>query len=86
MPTYVYESINKNNSCKFCAGGFEIEQGIKEPALTKCPECGAPVRRIITGVNISTATSTKTLLSDKNIKKHGFTKLVNEGNGKFRKI
>jgi putative FmdB family regulatory protein len=86
MPTYVYESVDKVKSCKICADGFETEQGIKEPALTKCPKCGSPIRRVITTVNISTARSTKEILSDKNIKKHGFTKLVNEGNGKFRKI
>ena len=86
MPTYVYESMDKAKSCKVCEDGFEVEQRIKEPALTKCPECGASIRRIITSVNISTAKSTKEILSDKNIKKHGFTKLVNEGNGKFRKI
>jgi putative FmdB family regulatory protein len=86
MPTYVYESVDKAKSCKICADGFEMEQGIKDPALKKCPECGSLVRRIITTVNISTARSTKEILSDKNIKKHGFTKLVNEGNGKFRKI
>ncbi len=86
MPTYIYENVDKAKSCKICAEGFEIEQGIKEPALTKCPECGSPIRRIITSVNISTAKSSKEILSDKNIKKHGFTKLVNEGNGKFRKI
>ncbi len=59
---------------------------MKDDALRKCPDCGSPIRRVITGVNILTGPSTKSLLSDKSIKRHGFTKLVNEGDGKFRKI
>ena len=86
MPTYVYEAVDKKRSCKTCRDGFETDQSIKDDPLRNCPECGSPIRRVITGVNISTARSTKSLLSDKNLKKHGFTKLVNEGDGKFRKI
>ena len=86
MPTYVYQATETGRSCKTCRDGFELEQGIKDDALTRCPECGSSIRRVITGFNISTARSTKSILSDKNIKKHGFTKLVNEGDGKFRKI
>lgn len=86
MPTYVYEPLNERKSCKICRDGFETEQSMKDNALRKCPECGSPVKRVITSVNISTAPSTKQILSDKNIKKHGFTKLINEGDGKFRKI
>ena len=86
MPTYVYEARDNKKSCETCRKGFEIDQSIKENPLKTCPDCGSPIRRIITGVNISPGTSTKTLLSDKNLKKHGFTKLVNEGDGKFRKI
>jgi putative FmdB family regulatory protein len=41
MPTYVYE-------CKTC-GEFEKQQPISEPALTKCPQCGGDVRRVIAG-------------------------------------
>ena len=86
MPTYVYQASDTKKSCKTCGKGFEIEQSIKDDPLRKCPDCGSPIRRVITGANISTGPSTKSLLSDKNIKRHGFTKLVNEGDGKFRKI
>ena len=86
MPTYVYQAVSPKKGCKICREGFEIEQSIKDASLGKCLDCGAPIKRIITQVNISTAKSTKAILSDKNIKKHGFTKLVNEGGGKFRKI
>ena len=39
MPTYEY-------SCATC-GTFEAFQGIKADALTTCPTCGGPVRRLI---------------------------------------
>jgi putative FmdB family regulatory protein len=41
MPTYIYE-------CRRC-GEFELQQSIRESALTSCPHCGGSVRRIITG-------------------------------------
>jgi len=86
MPTYVYKVVESAKGCETCSGGFEIDQSMNDEALKSCPHCGAKIRRVITGVNISTTKSTKELLSDKNLKRHGFTKLVNEGDGKFRKI
>lgn len=41
MPTYVYE-------CDKC-GEIEVQQSIKEPALTRCPRCSSKVRRVISG-------------------------------------
>jgi len=59
---------------------------MSDPPVEKCPECGALVQRLISLCSTNTRPSTKSLLSDKNIKQHGFTKLVNEGDGRFRKI
>jgi hypothetical protein len=58
---------------------------MKDEPLKVCPECGQPVERLISLPNVSTAQSVKSMLSDKNLKAKGFTKLVNEGGGKFRK-
>jgi len=44
VPTYEYR-------CKKC-GKFQVTQGIKEKALTKCPTCGKPVKRLI-GQNVN---------------------------------
>ncbi|MGE5508611.1 MAG: FmdB family zinc ribbon protein [Chitinophagales bacterium] len=41
MPTYEYV-------CPAC-GRFEEFQKITEPAITACPRCGAPVKRLISG-------------------------------------
>jgi hypothetical protein len=45
MPTYVYETIPKQGKPK----RFELWQSMKDAALTKHPETGEPVRRLIVG-------------------------------------
>ena len=47
MATYIYETIPKNSKQK--PRRFEVEQKMSELALTKDPESGLPVRRVITG-------------------------------------
>ena len=41
MPTYTYQ-------CAQC-GEFEIHQGMTEPRLATCPDCGGTVTRLIAG-------------------------------------
>ena len=47
MVTYVYETIPRNP--KEQPRRFEVEQKMTDPPLTKDPETGLPVRRVITG-------------------------------------
>ena len=42
MPTYDYE-------CNTCGYTFEAFQSMSDDPLTKCPECGKKVRRLIGG-------------------------------------
>ena len=42
MPTYDYE-------CNKCHNRFEIFQSMADDPLEHCPECGGPVKRLITG-------------------------------------
>jgi len=42
MPTYEYK-------CHDCRRKFETFQSITEPSLTKCPQCGGRVERLISG-------------------------------------
>lgn len=87
MPVYEYRAKDpEHQSCYRCRDGFDQVQSMSDPPLTTCPECGQPVERLISLPNVSTAQSTRSMLSDKNLKAKGFTKLVNEGGGKFRKI
>lgn len=82
-PVYVYKA--KTRGCKNCRDNFEYKQSMKDEALKKCPECGAAIERVICAPFVQTGRTDKSTLSDKNLKQHGFTKLVNEGDGKFRK-
>jgi predicted nucleic acid-binding Zn ribbon protein len=47
MATYVYETIPKNPKAR--PRRFEVEQKMSDPPLTKDPETGLPVRRVIVG-------------------------------------
>ena len=47
MAAYIYETIPKNPKQK--PRRFEVQQSMKDAALTHDPKTGEPVRRIITG-------------------------------------
>jgi putative FmdB family regulatory protein len=47
MPIYEYQAIKPEASCDHCRNGFEALQQIKEKPLTKCPQCGQSVKKII---------------------------------------
>jgi len=47
MPTYVYEASDPAKSCAKCRDSFEILQKLSDAKLTVCPDCGAPVIRVI---------------------------------------
>lgn len=47
MPTYIYETIPPNRRKK--PRRFEVNQSMLDAPLTKDPETGEPVRRVITG-------------------------------------
>ena len=70
MPTYEYEPTTAR-SCKHCKSGFEAHQHMKDPPLEKCPECGAPVARVVTGFCVGKGN----ILSPSTLKAHGFTSL-----------
>lgn len=69
MPTYVY-CPSGEDCCRYCLNGFERRQKISACALTQCPECGSPVRRVISAPSLVTGDVS---VDEKNIGKHGFT-------------
>lgn len=46
MPTYVYETVPEAGAA---AERFEVRQGMAEGPLTRHPETGVPVRRVVSG-------------------------------------
>jgi predicted nucleic acid-binding Zn ribbon protein len=55
MATYIYETIPQKRGQK--PRRFEYEQKMTDPPLTKDPETGLPVRRVITGQHYHAGTS-----------------------------
>jgi len=77
MPIYEYEHLEK--PCRI-GRVFEARQTLSEPSLDLCPECGGPVRRILSRVNINTPKS------DSELKDLGFTKLVRRDDGVYENV
>ena len=46
MPTYEY-------ACKSCGKHLEVVQSFKDDALTTCPACGGPLRKVFGSIGIS---------------------------------
>lgn len=86
MPLYTYKAKDAEKSCDYCKDGFETFQKIMENPLDYCPECENEIVKILHAAIQKKDDSTKTILSDENLKKHGFKKLINAGGGKFDEI
>ena len=46
MPTYSYK-------CAECGHAFDIHQSFSDDALTVCPECGGPLRKVFGSVGVT---------------------------------
>ncbi len=84
MPTYEYEAAKGEKGCPTCNVGFEVRHGMKEKGPSACPRCGGKVVRRISAPGLALRYNEKSTLSDANLKRHGFKKLINKGDGKFR--
>ena len=83
MPNYRYRSTDPSE-CDTCAEGFEVLQRLSDDPLDECPKCGVAVRRVIGKTQLSAGRwKTKKMLSDGNLKRLGFKKLVKEGEGRY---
>jgi putative FmdB family regulatory protein len=77
MPVYEYEHMQR--PCRLGAT-FEVRQSIQDAALTACPECGQPIKKLISRTNISTPRGNAAL------KDLGFTKLVKRDDGVYENV
>jgi len=77
MAIYEYEHEDKS-----CGLGkiFELTRSFRDKPLTRCPECGTPVKRIISITNINTPKTNSEL------KDMGFTKLVKRDTGVYENV
>ena len=88
MPIYRYRATDPEQGCDRCREAFEELQTLSDPPLAACPDCGLAVRRLVGGGQCVTNRrwNTKKMLSDGNLKRLGFKKLVKEGDGKYRDV
>ena len=77
MPIYEYEHVD--TSCPL-GRVFELRQSLAEEALSRCPGCGALVKKVISRTNVNTP-KTNSELRDL-----GFTKLVRRDNGVYENV
>lgn len=82
MPLYVYEAKDAKHACAKCRAGFEITQSLKDDRLTSCPDCGAPIYRVIQAPGL---THSKTDLHYR-AKRAGFHTLKKVQKGEYEKI
>jgi predicted nucleic acid-binding Zn ribbon protein len=85
MSMYVYQVIEADGSEGEI---FEVLQSMSEPALTKHPETGQPVRRLLGLPNVAGKNSDmkiKSNLSASNLERHGFTQYKKSGKGTYEK-
>ena len=82
MPTYRYEAADGSKSCAKCAKGFDVMQKLADARLEECPQCGAPVVRVICAPALA---HSKTDLHYR-AKRAGFHTLKRVGKGEYEKM
>jgi len=86
VPTYHYRAVEEDAACDECRETFSLLQSLSDPLLVICPSCESPVRRVIRAAGTTVVDpryNTKKMLSDGNLKRMGFKKLVKESDGKY---
>lgn len=85
MPLYEYVVVNADGSH---GEVFEVLQRIGEPPLTKHPDSGLPVERLISAASVPRPAGgpIKGDISDRNLEKLGFTKYQKTQTGKYEKV
>jgi predicted nucleic acid-binding Zn ribbon protein len=84
MPIYSYQIVTPAGDGAI----IEIFQPLESLPLTRHPDTGVPLRKLITAPNLPLkhgSSAEKTKLSDANVARHGFTKYVREGKGRYVK-
>ena len=80
MPIYEYEPDDRE--CLMCPGRIEVIQGIKEDALTYCPQCGLEVRRVISRTSFKIGVEA----SHDRAARHGLTTFRRAEKGTWEKV
>jgi putative FmdB family regulatory protein len=82
MPFYEYTS-NSEAGCPHCSEGFTVLQKLQDPPLSRCPQCGNDIRRLISPPNVVSGKAH--MLKTSSIEKAGFTQYRKIGQGVYEK-
>jgi len=86
MPLYLYEIVTSDDSP---GEQFEYFQSMADGPLTKHPESGLPVRRVLCAPAIggkwSDGAMSRSVADDKKLDRLGFTKYVKSDDGTYEK-
>ncbi len=82
MPFYEYTTTEQSD-CPHCGDRFTVLQKLSDPRLECCPECGGPVRQLISSPNVVSGQAHK--LKESSIEKAGFTQYKKIGKGVYEK-
>lgn len=83
MPTYSYIAEDPEKGCPSCRRGFDLRRPMSRPALTHCPLCRQPVRKLVSSFNTPAVTKP---LSVTDAKKAGFTILEKRCDGSYERL
>jgi len=81
MPIYEYAPTTAG--CPTCRGGVEVLQRLSDPPLAACPNCAAPLERVISAPQVVAGQAH--VLRESHVAKHGFTQYRRVGKGKYEK-
>ena len=79
MPIYEYEHIDEKHPG--CVEVVEVIQPMSDDALSACPECGKPVKRVISRASFIMGIN----LSPESTSKQGFTTYRKSDKGTYEK-
>ena len=83
MPVYVYRVVRPNPSADDTSSSdetFEVTQSMHDPPLTRHPETGQPVERVLTAPHIAAGRA-----GDAQIANAGFTKYKRMSDGTYER-
>jgi putative FmdB family regulatory protein len=82
MPIYEYQAADTEQACDYCRDGFECLRQLSDPPLSCCPECGTPIKKLISAPAVGGSQSG----FDDRAKASGFHKLKKLGTGEYEKL
>ncbi len=80
MPLYEYELCS--GDCAKCGGHFQLQRPIKRLALSECPLCRKPVRKVVSKFNTPKVTKPASITD---AKRAGFAVLKKVGKGEYER-